>query len=158
MQRIIRAFKAFFSALRGDEVKTDKALPIAKSEKSDPSHLRLLAYLQGSGRLIDFLKEDISAYSDAEVGAAVREVHKECAKALEELVTVRPIFDEEEGSVVKVPFGYDSFSIKLTGKVKEPPYEGTLVHRGWKAHKRSLPKNLHDDLNEIVQPAEIELK
>jgi len=127
-------------------------------ESIDPSHLRLLALMQQSGRLIDFLKEDITDFTDAQVGAAVRQIHADCGKTLEELVTIRPVIDDAEGSSIKVPQGYDPALIKIVGKVKgEPPFSGILVHKGWKAHKRSLPKKT-GEISDIISPAEVEIK
>jgi hypothetical protein len=160
------AIKAFFKALRNPNeakqfIEADAAPQITSSEDTDIdlAHLRLLGLLQRSGRLIDFLKEDISTFPDNQVGAAARQVHKECADLLEDLVTIRPIFQDEEGSKVRVPVGYDADSIKVIGNVKgNPPYEGILMHRGWKAHKRSLPRNISEKHTEVIFPAEIEVK
>jgi hypothetical protein len=45
------------------------------------------------------------------------------------------------------------------GKVKgEPPFTAVLVHRGWKAHKKSLPKNMGEQGTEIICPAEVEVR
>lgn len=157
------AIKAFFKAWKEPEKArkflNDVKAPAEKiADQSDPSHLRLLSFLQQSGRLVDFLKEDISACDDAQVGAAVRQIHQECGKSLEELVTIRPVMTEHEGATVRVPQGYDPSSIKVVGKVKgEPPYNGILVHKGWKAHKRSLPKKAGEQLNDVICPAEIEV-
>ena len=121
--------------------------------------MRLLALLQQSGRLIDFLKEDIAAFSDEQVGAAVRKIHQDCRQSLEELVTIRPVMEENEGAKVKIAAGYDASHIKIVGKVKsDPPFTGVIVHRGWKAHKRSLPKKVGEQANEVLCPAEIEVR
>lgn len=154
------AFRAFMKAWKnpkkGQEFVQDKPKEI---EQSDPSHLRLLALLQNSGRLIDFLKEDIKDYDDNQIGAAVRKIHEDCAKTIEDLVTIRPVLEESEGSAINVPQGYDSASMKLVGKVKgEPPYKGILVHKGWKAHKKSLPKQVGAVKSEIIFPAEVEIR
>ncbi|MCB1111200.1 MAG: DUF2760 domain-containing protein [Chlamydiales bacterium] len=154
MNRLLAAFKAFVAAWKNTEQKVE--LPVQKS--SDTSHLRLLSLLQSSGRLVDFLKEDISAYSDAQVGAAVRKIHDECGSRLEELVTLRPVLEEQEGKQVTIPSGYDSAAIKVVGKVSgTPPYTGRLVHKGWRAMKRSLPKQVGEQTNEVVCPAEVEV-
>lgn len=162
--RLITAFKAFFMALK-DPVKAEKLLEVKSPEVkqapsgSDVSHLRLLCLMQESSRLVDFLKEDLSSFDDAQIGAAARKVHEECGKCLEELVTVRPLMEENEGSQVTVPQGYDPSKIKVVGKVKgQPPYVGVLVHKGWKAHKRSLPKKIGDQTTEVICPAEIEIR
>ena len=158
------ALKAFFKAWKEPEKAQkfvdDVKVPVEKiADQSDQSHLRLLAFLQQSGRLVDFFKEDLSGCDDAQVGAVVRKIHQDCGKSLEELVTIRPVMSENEGAAVRVPPGYDPSSIKVVGKVKgEPPYSGILVHKGWKAHKRSLPKKIGDLLNDVIYPAEIEVK
>lgn len=156
------AFKSFWKALREPE-KALLFISETKKEKvqdsSDHSHLRLLASLQRNGRLVDFLKEDISGFEDAQIGAAVRKIHEDCGKSLEDLVTIRPVLEEKEGSAINVPRGYDPSNIKVVGKVKgEPPFTGVLVHRGWKAHKRSLPKQVGEIATEVICPAEIEVK
>lgn len=157
------AAKAFVKALKNPtEAKhfvEDGGAPLLTSSDADLTHLRLLALLQRSGRLIDFLKEDITNFPDAQVGAAARQVHKECATLLEDVVTIRPVFQDEEGSKVRVPVGYDAESIKVIGNVRgNPPFEGVLVHRGWKAHKRSLPRSVGEQHSEVICPAEIEVK
>jgi hypothetical protein len=154
------AIKAFFKAFREPKQAEEFLNEAPKQiESFDSSHLRLLGMLQQSGRLIDFLKEDISAFTDAQVGAAVRKIHEDCAKSLEEFVTVRPLMDEKEGSTIRIPEGYDVESIHLVGNVKgNPPYQGTLVHKGWKAHKRSLPKKVSGQASAIICPAEVEIR
>lgn len=151
--KLIEAFKAFFKTLCGTEEK-----PKITTITANPTHLQLLALMQKSSRLVDFFKEDITAYTDAQVGAAVRKIHQDCSKLLEEYVTIRPIMDDNEGASIKVAPGYDANAIKLVGKVKgEPPYTGILVHKGWKAHKKSLPKMI-DESSEVICPAEIEIR
>lgn len=155
-----KAFRAFFQALKEtDDPKKMIEQREAVAEKGDLSHLRLLQLLQGSGRLIDFLKEDITVFSDAQVGAAVRKIHADCSKRLEELVTVRPVMEEKEGQEVDVAEGYDPVAIKIVGNVKgKGPFRGRLVHAGWRAHKRSLPKQVGENAGDVIQPAEIEVK
>lgn len=155
------AFRAFIKAFKepGKAQQFLDEAPPKQVEAFDPSHLRLLHYLQQGGRLIDFLKEDIAAFSDAQVGAAARKIHQDCAQTVEELVTIRPLRDEQEGAAIHVPKGYNPAEIKIVGKVKgEPPYSGTLVHRGWKAQKRSLPKKTGEQTPEVICPAEVEIK
>lgn len=45
---------------------------------ADAAALQLLALLQHEGRFIDFLEEDLDPHSDAQIGAAVRAIHKGC--------------------------------------------------------------------------------
>lgn len=154
------AAKTFLKALKEPQLAQEfiegKKLEL---EAPESSHLRFLALMQQSGRLVDFLKEDIASFTDAQVGAAVRGIHQECSKLLEDYVTVRPLREENEGATVKIPQGYDSSTIKVVGKINgEPPFTGILVHKGWKAHKRSLPKKLGDQSVEVICPAEVEVQ
>ena len=42
-------------------------------------------------------------------------------------MTIRPVFEENEGARINVPQGYDPAKIKVVGKVKgQPPYVGIL--------------------------------
>lgn len=161
--RLLTAFKAFFMALKNpvmaEKLLQVKAPEVKQAQTTDDSHLRLLGLMQESSRLIDFLKEDLSSFDDAQIGAAARKVHEECRKCLEDLVTVRPLMEENEGSNVTIPQGYDPSKIKVIGKIKgQPPYVGVLVHKGWKAHKRSLPKKIGDQTGEVLCPAEVEIR
>nr|MBA3815298.1 DUF2760 domain-containing protein [Parachlamydiaceae bacterium] len=120
---LVLAFKAFFKALKDPEKAevfvSGKSIESKAQESGEqPSHLRLLHLLQQSSRLIDFLKEDISSFEDAQVGAAVRKIHEDCGKSLEELVTIRPVMEQNEGEKIIVPQGYDPLKIKVIGNVK----------------------------------------
>lgn len=156
------ACKAFLLAFREPD-KAQKFVneePPKQIETTDQSHICLLQYLQQASRLIDFLKEDIKAFSDAQIGAAVRKIHQDSAQVLEELVTIRALKEEQEGSTVQILKGYNPSEIKVVGKIKgEPPFSGILVHRGWKAQKRSLPKQSGgESAFQVICPAEVEIK
>jgi hypothetical protein len=130
----------------------------APSPPSPAPALRLLALLQQEGRLIDFLKEDIDAYSDAQVGAAVRSIHAGCRKALTERIDLERIFSAEDGSEVVVEAGFDPARIRLTGNVTgNPPFRGTLQHAGWRAARVSLPQSPGETDATIIAPAEVEV-
>ncbi len=161
--RLITAIKAFFKALK-DPKKAQEFLDSAPPKKLEPqpqdfSHIKLLSSLQQTGRLIDFFKEDIANYNDEQIGSAVRKIHEDCNKILEELISIRPILKENEGSVVKIPLGYDPRHIKIIGNVKgEAPYSGIIVHKGWKAERRSLPKTAAQDSQDVLCPAQVEIR
>ncbi len=144
-------------ALSGEESRPDKAKTVP-SAKGDPgSALQLLALFQRKGRLVDFLQEDLSLYDDAQIGAAVRGVHQGCRAVLTDHVKLRPVLDEEEGTPVTVPRGFDPAEIQLTGDVRgEPPFRGTLRHRGWRIERIDLPlKTSAEDA--VLAPAEVEI-
>jgi hypothetical protein len=174
------AFKSFFRAisdqnfsaqvdrlLRG-EVPSEPPKPSADAEpvskpvempKPKPpgmDSLKILAVLQRDGRFLDFLGEDISGYSDDQIGAAVRDIHRDCKKVLAQYVDLVPIIDSEEGNKIEVPTGFNPEQIRLTGNVRgQPPFRGTLTHKGWKATAVRLPATEADD--SILAPAEVEL-
>ena len=58
----------------------EPARPVLK-ETSPDSALQLLALLQQEGRFVDFLQENVTAYSDTEIGGAARVVHAGRANA-----------------------------------------------------------------------------
>ena len=160
------AFKCFFKALGNREFAgqarewlrgVPPPLPPPPAAPKNPHEaLRLLAALQRDGRLLDFLHEDIAGYDDAQVGAAVRDIHRDCRKALAKYVELVPVLDQTEGDAVAVPAGFDPGAIRLTGNVRgEPPFRGALAHRGWKAATLNLPAELGP--NGVLAPAEVEL-
>lgn len=120
--------------------------------------LLLLSVLQREGRLVDFVRQDITTFDDADVGTAARVVHEGCRKALDahvELAAVRP---DAEGTQVTVAAEETGAAVKLTGDIRgSAPFAGTLRHKGWKATKVSLPSPTKGHDMAIVCPAEVEL-
>ena len=121
--------------------------------------VQLLGIFQKEGRLIDFLHENLGQYEDAQIGAAVRVVHEGCRKALNKHFTLKHILDAREGEVYTVPANFSAMEIRLTGNVVgEPPFNGTVVHRGWRIERVNLPKIMKFDENDmILAAAEVEL-
>lgn len=120
--------------------------------------LQLLSLLQREARLIDFANENITVYSDADIGAAARVVHEGCARVLREHFTIEPVRSELEGARVTLPEGFDAASVRLTGNVVgKAPFTGTLSHRGWRASKVSLPQLADKHDASVIAPAEVEL-
>jgi hypothetical protein len=127
-------------------------------EVSTDSALQLLGLLQREGRLIDFLQEDVSSYSDAEIGAAARVVHGSVRKALLAHVTLERVKRDAEGSRVTVAPGFSAHEVRLTGHVVgEAPFTGTLAHAGWRATHIELPKLSPGYDVRVLAPAEVEL-
>jgi len=123
-----------------------------------PQALQLLSLLQREGRLVDFLEQDITSFSDEDVGAAARVVHQGCREALRKLTTVEPVRSENEGANVTLEAGFAVSEVKLIGDVKgTPPYRGTLRHRGWRAAELHLPERIEGHDDSILAPAEVEL-
>ena len=121
--------------------------------------LRVLAVLQRDGRLVDFLQEDIDPYADAQIGAAVRDIHRGCRKALKDYLTVSPILPGLEESEVTISPDFDPASIRLTGNVQgSPPFRGVLKHHGWRVEAVHLPvlPGARDE-SSVLAPAEVEI-
>jgi len=130
---------------------------VSAGDPSTAGALRLLALLQQEGRLIDFLEEDIAPYGDAQVGAAVRAIHEGCRNALHQRMRIERIYDDEDGSAVEVPSGFDPAAVRLTGNVHgAPPFHGVLQHGGWRASGVALPRSADTDAA-VLAPAEVEI-
>jgi hypothetical protein len=134
--------------------------PVLKAAVADGNGaaVQLLAILQREGRLLDFLQEDVDAYSDAQIGAAVRDIHRGCKKVLAEHAPLEPVLSGQENASVRVDPGFDPSRIRLTGNVVgEPPFTGTLRHHGWRTAKVVLPELTGAADPSVVAPAEVEL-
>ncbi len=141
-----------------EEEKAPPPKPVVLREATPDAALQLLSLLQREGRFIDFLEEDVSSFDDSDIGAAARVVHEGCKKALDEHLTIAPIRTEEEGAKVTLEEGFDASAVRLTGNVVgDPPFSGTLSHRGWRAEKIELPKLAEDHDASVLMPAEVEL-
>jgi uncharacterized protein DUF2760 len=126
---------------------------------ADDRAVQLLALLQRDGRLIDFCSENIADYSDAQIGAAVRELHQNCRQVLERYVKLEPILDSAEGQPVTVQAGFDAATIKVIGNIAgRPPLRGMLRHRGWRVTRLQLPPLPESASRSIIAPAEVEIE
>ncbi|MFT5431499.1 MAG: hypothetical protein ACI9OJ_002196 [Myxococcota bacterium] len=141
-------------------VETVKAEEAPKPEAA-PDHvaaLQLLGAMQRQGRFVDFVMEDMSEASDAEVGAVSRMVHEGCKKLVEGWFTIEAVWPGEEGDAVTIEAGFDPKRIRLTGNVVgDPPFKGELAHHGWRVTRADLPTLTGAADPHVVMPAEIEL-
>lgn len=185
MNRIVLAFKCFFNLLFSGELSPETltalnltrrgsspaaapktaapktaaaAAPVAPVVRTSDGALQLLGILQRDSRLVDFLMEDIAAYSDDQVGAAVRELHDQCRDAIGRYVKLEPVVDGVEGTYAKSP-GKDANLVKFVGNVPaQPPAGGTLRHKGWRATRVDLPALSGKQDATVIAPAEIEIE
>ena len=177
MNRITLAFRCFFSLLFSGQLSdatltelglTRKAAPPAAKSAAAPAPapavrvadgaLQILGILQRDSRLLDFLMEDVSPYSDEQVGAAVRELHKQSRETIKRYIDPIPVIDGVEGTYAKAPAG-DPNLVKFVGNVPaNRPAGGTLRHKGWRATKAELPAIAARQDVTILSPAEIEIE
>ena len=180
MRRILLAIRVFFATLLSAAVarKVERALgtagtaieqapqPKPKQQPAAPrppartDALTLLATLQREARFIDFVKESLEGYADAQIGAVARDVHRDCGAVLERLFALQPVLSDQEGAEVEVPAGFDAGRYRLTGNVTgQPPFRGQMMHHGWQATKCQLPAWSGTDADaRVVAPIEVELK
>jgi len=175
LQRLILAFRSFFAILFSGNLPDDIANALGLSRRSVPKPaaapapapaaanpsdgaLQILGILQRDARLIDFLMEDISAYSDDQVGGAVRSLHDQSRDALARYVELAPVIDGVEGTFTRLA-SIDPASVKLIGNVPpQPPPGGVLRHKGWRCVKVDLPVLKGKQNALIIAPAEVEIE
>ena len=120
--------------------------------------LQLLALLQRESRFVDFLQEDIAVYSDADVGGAARLLHSGARKVLKDTFDLEAVRPEAEGNRLTLPAGFDAAAVRVTGNVVgQPPFAGTLQHKGWRVTAVRLPALTDGHDTRVIAPAEVEL-
>jgi hypothetical protein len=140
------------------EKPTEKPKPPSSAQAHREGALAFLALLQREGRFVDFVREGLETYSDAEIGAAARDVHRGCKKVLEQHLSIEPVMPGAEEEKVSVPKGFDPAEVRLIGEAKgEPPYRGTLRHHGWRVVDAKLPTLADGVDRSVIPPPEVEL-
>lgn len=178
--RLFLAFRVFFAVLFSREA-AQRVAPALEGQAAQPAKIEapkpqkaapkpkrpirseaitLLAALQREARFLDFIKEPLDGYADAQVGAAARDVHRDCKAVIERMFAIEPLLTEEEQAEIEVPAGFDSGKYHLTGNVTgEAPFKGQLMHPGWQATKCEVPQwSGSDQAAKVIAPAEVELK
>ncbi len=140
------------------EPKRDDRPKLSTAQHHKDGALALLALLQREGRLVDFLREPLDGFSDADIGAAARDVHRGCRKVLDQHLSLEAVMPGAEEAKVSVPKGFDPAEIRLVGEAKgEPPFRGTLRHHGWRVVEAKLPALAEGIDRAVIAPAEVEL-
>jgi Domain of unknown function (DUF2760) len=172
--RIIAAFKLLFTGRLPADVLSVLLLgqpeaakpaspptpaPPASSDDPGDRAVQLLALLQRDARLVDFLQEDLTAYSDAQVGAATRDVHGRCRAALDRYVQIEPLSVEDEGEASTVSASTDPSTTRIVGNVPaQGSARGIVRHRGWRVVRLELPPLPSSQARHVVAPAEVEVE
>lgn len=178
--RLVLAFRAFFATLfngltaqRVGEVLRGLPAPVPAAAPTSPAAerpapkppsrseaLTLLAALQRETRFVDLVQEPLANYSDAQIGAAARDVLRDCGKVLDRMFGLAAVVQQDEGSAVDLPADYDAGRFRLVGRAAEAtaPLRGQLVHHGWEATKCELPTWTGSAAAlRIIAPAEVEV-
>jgi hypothetical protein len=176
LSRIVLAFRSFFAILFHGTLSAEIAqeLGFSPQRKAQPAPkpapavravqpidgaLQILGILQRDSRFIDFVMEDISAYSDDQVGAAIRDLHQQCRDSLTRYLSLGPVIDGVEGSPTKLDTN-DPSIVKLLGNVPASGKAtgGLLRHKGWKVEKIDLPPISPGSNTSVIAPAEVEIE
>jgi hypothetical protein len=127
-------------------------------DRAPDAAVLLLSLLQSEGRFVDFVQQDLTAFSDADVGAVARVVNTGCRKVLRAHLQIEPIRPEPEGQAVTLEPGFDPSRVKLTGNVGgQGRLQGVLRHRGWHAANVQLPTLVDRAGSRVLCPAEVEM-
>jgi hypothetical protein len=176
LSRIGMAFRAFFSILGGslpadiarahgyEKAPAKRAETPREQPGPESGALQLLGLMQREARLIDFFLEDISPYTDEQVGAGVRSIHAQCQDLLRKHFRLAPVIDGVEGTFVKTEsagaLAREPGAIRFTGNLPPQgrPAGGVLRHRGWRADSVALPAVSPKQNLSILAPAELEVE
>ena len=135
---------------------------LAPEAQVEAGVVQFLARMQEKGRLVDFLMDDIAPYSNEQIGVVARVVHQGCREVLRGAFDIEPVHAGQEREEVTLAGDFDAAAYRLVGKVPQrPPYSGTVLHRGWKATRISLPR-VGDAARDaaarkVIAPAEVEV-
>lgn len=136
------------------DVATPEPEPLPPPKPARSEAVTLLAALQREARLIDFLMEPIDQFDDAQVGAAVRDVHRGCRSVLDRMLPLRPAVDADEGTSLAI----DSHPPGRVQRIGGSGDRGTLVHPGWAIRDARIPEWTGDvAAADVVMPAEVEV-
>ena len=177
------AFKAFFAALfdrqaaqrigaalaSSTAIASDKSpaveapqAPAATAQPASPpasagrsEALTLLATLQRESRWLDLVYESLDSYQDAQIGAAAREVLRDCRKSLERMFALAPVTEAEEGATLSLPANASPAKYRVMGAADRDT--AVVTHRGWQATRCDVPQwNGHRDEKLLLAPIELE--
>jgi hypothetical protein len=117
--------------------------------------LTLLSALQREARLMDLVCESLDEYSDAQIGAAARDVLRDSKKVLHRMFGLKHLVDTDEGERVTLPENASPIRWRVIGS--DASNALTLSHAGWQATKLDMPQwSGSSDDSMVIAPAEVE--
>jgi hypothetical protein len=163
-RELSESFQQLLDGNQQPKIERQSQPSVAAQPKSEPVPARsdaisLLAALQREARLLDIVNESLDEYSDAQVGAAARDVLRDSGKVIERMFGLVPLTETEDGSQLATPDAFDPAEFRLTGNVTgEAPFHGIVAHHGWKATRCEVPQwSGKKSTAMIVAPVELEI-
>jgi hypothetical protein len=99
--------------------------------------------------------ESLDSYSDAQIGAAARDVLRDSRKVLDRMFGLKHLVESPEGETIELPENASPIRWRVIGK--DAPKTGSLCHPGWQATKLDLPQWAgHADDAMVIAAAEVE--
>lgn len=175
MGNTIRAREEAFAAERGEFTTRITALEKAaldaqavkatvESDGASGTLVAFLGQLQEHGRFLDFVSEEVSTFSDAQVAGAARFVHAGCRKVVRQYVDLVPVKDQPAGSTVTIGSDDgDAAAVRIVGRGNTAyPVTGKLIHAGWRATRVTAPVAAPPSARmnaaaRLISPAEVEV-
>ncbi|QEF96759.1 hypothetical protein Mal15_07890 [Stieleria maiorica] len=162
IDRILRGQPSDVAAIEAKPQEQPAAVPVTRqpvTKQPEPpprdSAVTLLATLQREARLVDLIQEDLSQYSDAQVGAAARPCLQQCGGVLQRVMGLKPLLDAAEGATVDV--APDASPTRYQWIGEGTATSGKLVHHGWQATQVELPTWTGDSADaNVVAPAQVQ--
>lgn len=136
-------------------VETSAVAPVIETSPTRSDAITLLSALQREARLVDLIQEDLTQFSDAQVGAAARPCLQQSNAALKRMLGLGPVSDAKEGTTVEV--GTDGSPARFQWIGEGTDSNGKLVHQGWQATKVDLAQwtGNQADAN-VIAPAQLQ--
>lgn len=132
--------------------------PIIAQQPKRSEALALLSALQREARFLDLVHEPLETFDDAQIGAAARQVIRDCRSALDRMFGIEPLSSDEEGTRCSLPAELSAIRYRIVGKATHSPTSGIVSHRGWKAARCQLPTwTGSQDEGSILAPIEVEV-
>jgi Domain of unknown function (DUF2760) len=82
--------------------------------------------------------EPLDQFEDAQIGAAARDVLRDCRKSLERMFAIIPLAESDEGAKLEIPTSPSPAMYRVVGTAAIR--SGSITHRGWQATKSEVPK------------------
>ncbi|MFN7844265.1 MAG: DUF2760 domain-containing protein [Pirellula sp.] len=136
------------------ETAAKSSAPVNKESSGRSDALTLLSTLQREARFLDLVHESLDMYTDAQIGAAARDVLRDTRKSLDKMLEIKPLLSSKEGGAIDLPETLSPVRWKLLGGKSN---RGVVVHAGWIATKTEIPKwNGSRDDSMVLAAAEID--